>query len=580
MPLQTNIMRIKSTYYFRIRIPQDLIGVIQINGKSKRNCKEIKRSLKTKDSFEAKRRSDLMRLEWNEEFAKLRRELAYDSTPPTYITKDELTQIAILWHREEVRKQTLQNDHDRLSMNNSEIEETIENIEMDLSILEGGNESEYAPSMQALANTKLEQQNIKLLNSNALYHHFTELLLQATIEQHYKSLERYGQFHQRQPFALFSSNTASLTNNAATGLASSPKDITWQELITKFKAAQISDNKSPRTIKSYKLTLDLTTEMFGVNKLISLITPEECRQFKDALSELPSNARKRFGDKPLLKIIKLNNKRPHKHDVLSPKSINGTITKLKALFNFAVKDNLLDKNPAQYITPIKAIKIEEEDRLPFSSEQLIKLFKQPIFTGCINDELYYAKQGSKHPRRHRFWIPLIGLYTGMRLNEICQLLVEDIIEEDGIYIINVVPTEDRSKTVKTKYSHRKIPINKELIKIGFIKYFKSTKKTGSKRLFPAMTKSKNESYSDNFSKWFRRFLKSSSLKEDGLCFHSFRHTFMDTMRELGTSDELVKRLGGWSPNKEVMYKYGKGFKIQKLKVVVDQISYWDVVRHV
>jgi len=31
MPLQTNIMRIKSTYYFLIRIPQDLIGVIQIN---------------------------------------------------------------------------------------------------------------------------------------------------------------------------------------------------------------------------------------------------------------------------------------------------------------------------------------------------------------------------------------------------------------------------------------------------------------------------------------------------------------------------------------------------------------------
>jgi hypothetical protein len=306
MPLQTNMMRINGTYYFRIRIPQDLIGVIQIKGKSKNNCKEIRRSLKTKDPAEAKTRINLMRMEWEQEFAKYRRKLTYKTAPLTHVTKEDLAQMAHLWHKEEIRKQTLQNDHDRLSMNNSEIEEAIENIEMDLSILEGGNESEYAPSMQALANIILEQQNIKLLNSSALYHHFTELLLQATIEQHYTSLERYGQFNQRQPFALFSSKATSPTFSAITGLTSSLKSITWQELITKFKAAQASDKKTDKTMRGYKLIFDLSSEVFGTNKVISLITAEECRKLKDTLCKLPSNARKHFGNKALLKIIDIN----------------------------------------------------------------------------------------------------------------------------------------------------------------------------------------------------------------------------------------------------------------------------------
>lgn len=34
--------------------------------------------------------------------------------------------------------------------------------------------------------------------------------------------------------------------------------------------------------------------------------------------------------------------------------------------------------------------------------------------------------GDQFPRRHRFWLPLIALWSGMRIEEICQLYVEDI----------------------------------------------------------------------------------------------------------------------------------------------------------
>lgn len=59
----------------------------------------------------------------------------------------------------------------------------------------------------------------------------------------------------------------------------------------------------------------------------------------------------------------------------------------------------------------------------------------------------------------------MGLYTGARLNEICQLQFDDIQEEDGIKFISI--NENDGKHVKTKAGIRKIPIHQELIKLGF-----------------------------------------------------------------------------------------------------------------
>ena len=36
-----------------------------------------------------------------------------------------------------------------------------------------------------------------------------------------------------------------------------------------------------------------------------------------------------------------------------------------------------------------------------------------------------------------YWVPLLGLYTGARLNEICQLYVNDIKEIDKIWCIDI-----------------------------------------------------------------------------------------------------------------------------------------------
>ena len=70
-------------------------------------------------------------------------------------------------------------------------------------------------------------------------------------------------------------------------------------------------------------------------------------------------------------------------------------------------------------------------------------------------------------------MPLIGLHTGMRLNEICQLDVADIRRIDGIPCIVV---SERSmiggtdKTLKTGASERVVPLHQNLLECGLLRF--------------------------------------------------------------------------------------------------------------
>src|SRR5690606_34826148 len=83
-----------------------------------------------------------------------------------------------------------------------------------------------------------------------------------------------------------------------------------------------------------------------------------------------------------------------------------------------------------------------------------------------------------------FWIPLISLYTGARMNEICQLEVADVTEEKGIPCFQITTEgEDDNKKLKNIGSKRKVPIHKNLIAIGLMEYVAFIRSKGHLRLF-------------------------------------------------------------------------------------------------
>ncbi|WP_167730158.1 site-specific integrase [Terasakiella sp. SH-1] len=318
-------------------------------------------------------------------------------------------------------------------------------------------------------------------------------------------------------------------------------------------------SRSRKTIMTYQSVYNVLMEIFGDDKPIGDIDREDCRQFMNVVRHLPANAKKRFPRKSLVEISELAKERRMKP--MAPLTINKYVNKLSAMLNWAVEEELLDHNPAiglKVADPIHA----QDKRLPFSDHQLIK-----IFEGLAD------KFGAE------YWVPHIGLYNGLRLNEICQLNVEDVVQKDETWCFNITCETDRGiddKILKTKASERVIPIHPQLLELGFMRYLKQFEKNTRLKLFPDIKLGTTGYRSDTFSKRFARFLKSIDADAPKTSFHSFRHNFRDALREADVRHEIAMQLGGWadgSRGKSAQLFYGKGFTIKAVLTELNKVRY-------
>ena len=62
-------------------------------------------------------------------------------------------------------------------------------------------------------------------------------------------------------------------------------------------------------------------------------------------------------------------------------------------------------------------------------------------------------------------MPLIGLYSGLRMGEICGLQLEDIKKIDEVWCFDV--NEEQDKRLKTVNSKRIVPVHPHLIMCRF-----------------------------------------------------------------------------------------------------------------
>ena len=139
-------------------------------------------------------------------------------------------------------------------------------------------------------------------------------------------------------------------------------------------------------------------------------------------------------------------------------------------------------------------------------------------------------------RIHCFWLPHVGLFTGARVNEICQLNPQvDIFQDSdsGSWCLGITEaTESDSRIRKSVKSHdsRTVPIHKKLIELGFLEYVSRVKAAGAKLLFPNW-KPINRRASGEAEKWFRQLLRETKLRDTTpkatiLGMHTFRHTLL------------------------------------------------------
>lgn len=162
----------------------------------------------------------------------------------------------------------------------------------------------------------------------------------------------------------------------------------------------------------------------------------------------------------------------------------------------------------------------------------------------------------------------VGLFTGMRIGEICQLRGMDVEQVGDHWTIQVRADKRAGTRIKNPQSERRVPLHPELIALGFIEALGDTDPTAW--LFPSLRARKDPS--DTASKWFGRFRVSVGLTEPETVFHSFRHTFRDALREAGVDEERSFRLGGWSKG-AVGNRYGSGHSVAALAEAMARLQY-------
>jgi integrase len=230
----------------------------------------------------------------------------------------------------------------------------------------------------------------------------------------------------------------------------------------------------------------------------------------------------------------------------------------------------------------EGLKVEDpvddvDKRNPFTIGDLQKMFAAPLYTGCINDEQGFKKPGPNVMRRARFWCPLLALFSSMRLNEICQLTVNDIQVIDGVpAIVLKKANKDGKKKLKTSASARKIPIHPELKKIGFLDYVEKIRKTGEIALFPELKPATGLRYkSDQMSAKLNRFIDSLNVEaeDEQKDFHSFRHTLATAMKRAGLPYDARDELGGWAKAGTRAKVYEARYSAQELYDFLSKVEY-------
>jgi hypothetical protein len=570
MPRHTHLLRRGSRYYINVKVPKDLRGDLK---------KEIiRKSLDTSDSREAIQRVRIESLRIHAEFEELRAQSRAEKPQPTdlsAISEHEAYNIAIRYLREleEMSERWWETEGSKLE--EEELEDALYTLRVDQGVLSGGGKHYEQEDGTFFLDAFMHKRRMVCAPETPIYEKLRELFRRAELENTRRAMDRIEHRTVNAHDPLFR-NVFAHTGLSKSGDA---KSATVGDLLRRFAKAQRDANRSEGTQTTYKIPARIMREVLGEQTELAKITTEDIEKLCDLLRQFPKNAAQRYPGLSLRDAIAEAN-RPGDIERLNPKTLENYFNNIVTIFNFAVEKRLISHNPAKGRWLRQSFGHEKRQPKPqFTMDELNRLFGAPLYTGCKDDETGYTIPGPNRPRRGRFWVPLLSLFHGLRLNEAAQLYTEDVKHIAGIdYLAIREEREDGSKCdkrLKTKQSKRDVPIHPELKRIGFLEFVAARREDRtSPRLFPELSAGSTGYFSNSFSKWFSRFVENALGRPTDATFHSFRHQFRDATRAARLSVESVARLAGWErgdPNQQrQVFQYGGGEEL--LRMLAEDIA--------
>ncbi|MBP5344276.1 MAG: site-specific integrase [Alphaproteobacteria bacterium] len=283
------------------------------------------------------------------------------------------------------------------------------------------------------------------------------------------------------------------------------------------------------------------------------VTKQDCRHLCELIHRVPKRWQEKIKGDGIFQILTNN---PDKS--LSKTTIQGYLIVFKEFMRYAEKEEIISNNLNTAVdVPVRTNPLARE---PFTTDDLHKMFNPKTYI----DPHLLKNQG-------KFWVPIIALYHGCRLNEICQLDVTDIVREKGIPCISINENAP-DKSVKNKGSQRVIPIHPKLLEMGFLYFVEYQRRAQNRKLFN-LTQIRNGMYGCPVQHWFARYLDKIGITEPSKVFHSFRHTFETMATEKRIPPQYQNAICGWTDQGigQRVYAHKKDIKIMREEL--SKISY-------
>ena len=236
----------------------------------------------------------------------------------------------------------------------------------------------------------------------------------------------------------------------------------------------------------------------------------------------------KYKKKPLAKLLSMA---IPEADKLSATTLDNTFTNVRSFINWLEDEGLVQRAATlNKMLEVRRKNISPE-REPFTDDELRSLFSPQNF----KPEVFRSSW--------QFWLPLLGLHTGARLEELCQLHLTDIRQDEasGVWFLSI--NDEGDKKTKTTAGNRTVPIHPALIELGLLDRVDALNKRYT-RLFPTLeVRESAGKLSGAVGQWFTRYRRQCGVGGAGgeassKVFHSFRHTFITHCLHLG----LVRRM--------------------------------------
>ena len=328
---------------------------------------------------------------------------------------------------------------------------------------------------------------------------------------------------------------------AAAQPSTAPQVVLLSELIELHLGNMKRGKRGERSAtRQRRYILTLLKDVIG-DKPVDAITVQDAMMFVDVLAVWPAYQHNHPDFKHMSAVniaakAKLDKLRPI-HTSTQEKHIKA----LRAFFNWCVESSVIKEDPFRFVQLSRY-----RDPMPRKKE---------IFSTQDLQRLFDPDRMRSFTEPHKFWVPLIAFFSGMRVNEISQLYLDDIkketVSDDSgakhtLLYFDVSPFRE-GQSVKSAYSTRRIPIHPQLLALGFEAYLEDARKSGAIHVFPGLSW-KGDGPGRVMTQWFNgaHLRKACGITSHAKTLHCFRHTITTIADRCLVPKSIMRTINGHS----------------------------------